>query len=143
MRGVRDAHELRLLEQMGVKPVAAVPLVVSGVTVASMNFTASHDRDWPDEEWPRIRIVGEIFASTLESGEAGPVVVVSVEDTGPGLGADAARLFETFYTTKPTGLGMGLPISRSIIERHGGRLWAETNGDGGATFRFSLPLAQA
>jgi len=67
-------------------------------------------------------------------------VVVAVEDNGVGLGGvDTARVFETFYTTKTTGLGMGLSISRAIIERHGGRLWFESKGAQGATFQFSLP----
>lgn len=68
-------------------------------------------------------------------------IMVSVIDSGVGFSPEAeARLFETFYTTKDDGLGMGLPISRSIIEAHGGRLWAECNSDQGATFRFTLPL---
>jgi signal transduction histidine kinase len=49
------------------------------------------------------------------------------------------RVFESFYTTKPTGLGLGLSICRSIIEAHGGRLWASTNPRCGATFQFMLP----
>jgi signal transduction histidine kinase len=63
-----------------------------------------------------------------------------VEDAGVGFREqDETRLFEAFYTTKPSGLGMGLSISRSIIERHGGRLWATPNPDHGATFHFALP----
>jgi PAS domain S-box-containing protein len=67
---------------------------------------------------------------------------ISVQDHG--IGFDAAqleRLFEAFYTTKPHGMGMGLAISRSIIEMHGGRLWAEANPGLGATFSFSVPAA--
>jgi len=66
--------------------------------------------------------------------------VVAVEDAGVGIAAaDTARPFDAFYTTKPSGLGMGLSISRSIIERHGGRLWATRNPQHGATFAFALP----
>jgi len=67
------------------------------------------------------------------------MAVVAVEDAGVGLHVSQARLFEAFYTTKPGGLGMGLSISRSIIERHGGRLWATANPAHGATFHFALP----
>ena len=67
---------------------------------------------------------------------------ISVEDSGTGFKHEQMdRLFETFYTTKPQGMGMGLAISRSIIEAHGGRLWAEPNQGPGATFVFSLPVA--
>ena len=66
-------------------------------------------------------------------------VEVSVRDHGTGLTSDElARIFQPFYTTKREGLGMGLPISRSIIEAHGGRLWAENNADRGATFHFTV-----
>jgi len=70
-------------------------------------------------------------------------VSLAVEDTGIGVEPDLwDRLFEPFHTTKPDGLGMGLTISRSIIESHGGRLWAERNAGPGMTFRFSLPVAE-
>jgi PAS domain S-box-containing protein len=68
-------------------------------------------------------------------------VSVMIRDTGPGLAPlNLARLFEPFYTTKSTGLGMGLSICRSIIEGHGGRLWATPNLPRGATFTFALPV---
>jgi PAS domain S-box-containing protein len=67
-------------------------------------------------------------------------VCVAVRDQGPGIPEDQlSRIFETFYTTKPNGMGMGLPISRSIVEAHGGRIWAENNPDRGATFSFTIP----
>ena len=65
---------------------------------------------------------------------------VSVEDLGTGLApADKDRIFEPFYTTKPHGMGMGLMFCRSVIEAHGGRLWATENHPQGAAFHFALP----
>ncbi|MGO8791773.1 MAG: sensor histidine kinase [Terriglobia bacterium] len=65
---------------------------------------------------------------------------VSVQDSGIGLSAEVmARLFEPFFTTRSKGIGMGLPISRSIVEAHGGKLWAEPSGSYGSTFQFTLP----
>jgi signal transduction histidine kinase len=67
-------------------------------------------------------------------------VVVVVRDSGPGLDSKSLeRLFEPFYTTKPQGMGMGLAICRSIMQAHGGRLWATENDSRGATFQFMLP----
>jgi PAS domain S-box-containing protein len=71
-----------------------------------------------------------------------PVVLVTVRDIGCGFGAeDPERLFDALYTTKKDGMGMGLRISRSIAEAHGGHLWAEANEDVGATFFWSVPIA--
>jgi PAS domain S-box-containing protein len=72
----------------------------------------------------------------------GEQIMVSISDTGVGLRPEQAEhLFDTFFTTKPHGTGMGLSISRSIISAHGGRLWAEPNEPNGAVFRFTLPTA--
>jgi signal transduction histidine kinase len=79
-----------------------------------------------------------IRSANDESGRVG----VAVEDSGPGLDpARADRLFEAFFTTKPEGMGMGLSICRSIIDAHGGRLWASPNLPNGAVFQFTLPAA--
>jgi two-component system sensor kinase FixL len=70
-------------------------------------------------------------------------IKVAVSDAGIGLTGDKLdQIFHPFYTTKREGLGMGLSISRSIIEAHGGRLWAMNNVDRGATFYFTLPIAE-
>jgi PAS domain S-box-containing protein len=81
-------------------------------------------------------------ALSLESrvDESGSVLV-AVSDSGTGFGPEADRLFTPFFTTKPNGMGMGLPISRSLIESHGGRLWAAANSPHGAVFSFTLPPA--
>jgi signal transduction histidine kinase len=67
-------------------------------------------------------------------------LLVAVGDSGSGIAPeDRERIFESFYTTKAGGVGIGLPICRSIIEAHGGRLWAEAHQPGGAAFKFTLP----
>jgi len=77
----------------------------------------------------------------VKSGREGGLARVSVQDTGTGFAAaDAERLFDAFYTTKPEGMGIGLSVSRSIVERHHGRLWAAANAGPGATFTFAIPL---
>jgi Histidine kinase-, DNA gyrase B-, and HSP90-like ATPase len=71
-------------------------------------------------------------------------VLVAVRDTGPGIdGEHLERVFQPFYTTKSGGVGMGLSICRSIIEAHGGRLWADANESRGALFQFTLPIAES
>jgi two-component system sensor histidine kinase TtrS len=79
----------------------------------------------------------------VRATSANGMVEVSVADNGVGLDDDAmSRLFETFFTTKSLGLGLGLSVSRNIIESHGGRLWAEQMQGGGARFHFTLPVAK-
>jgi two-component system sensor kinase FixL len=72
------------------------------------------------------------------------MITMSVADTGPGIGAEArARLFQPFFTTKRQGMGVGLSISRTIVEAHDGEIRAEENPGGGAVFRFTLPAITA
>jgi two-component system sensor kinase FixL len=76
------------------------------------------------------------------AGDPDEEAEVVVTDTGPGISPDRLPwLFDAFFTTKEYGMGLGLSIARSIIEAHGGCIWAENNADGGATFRFTLPIA--
>jgi PAS domain S-box-containing protein len=76
----------------------------------------------------------------IRTEQDGPIVLVAVQDSGPGLKPESVdRLFDAFYTTKPDGMGMGLSICRSIVEAHGGRMWATANLPRGAVFRFNLP----
>lgn len=85
------------------------------------------------------RVRREVVVATTCSGDT---VEVAVSDSGGGIAADVAdKLFSPFVTTRARGLGLGLAISRSIVENHGGRLWAVSVAQPGATFRFSLPLA--
>ena len=83
---------------------------------------------------------GQLTIGSMK-GEGGQLLI-SVSDTGTGLPPDRAdQIFNAFFSTKTQGTGMGLSISRSIIESHGGRLWATSNSDRGATFSFTLPSA--
>ena len=101
--------------------------VILNLVMNAIESTANVDPE-------RRRLV--IQSSLSNPGE----LLVAVKDTGPGIDAQqAARLFTPFFTTKPQGIGMGLPISRSIIEAHGGRLWVEKNEPHGAVFQFVLP----
>jgi len=80
-----------------------------------------------------LRVQSRIY----ESGN----VLVAVRDSGSGLGLEADRIFTPFFTTKRNGMGLGLCISRSLVEGHGGRLWATPNSPHGAVFYFALPVA--
>jgi len=82
----------------------------------------------------------ELVISTEEDKTG---VRVAVRDSGPGIDPEhLERVFDAFYTTKPSGTGMGLSICRSIIHAHGGKLWAEANEHRGAVFQFTLPGAE-
>ena len=88
-----------------------------------------------DQPLPHDLVVTTSLASTIAE--------VSVSDTGPGLDLKVqAQLFQPFITTKDKGMGLGLSICRSIIDAHGGRLWATPNPERGVRFQFTLPLAE-
>jgi signal transduction histidine kinase len=68
-------------------------------------------------------------------------VLIQIQDSGTGLGPDQVdRIFEPFFTTKSQGIGMGLSIARSVVESHGGRLWATSGSSRGAIFQFTVPV---
>ncbi len=86
-----------------------------------------------DERGKEIRISAQVVSGMVQ---------ISVEDNGPGVPEDKiAPLFDLFFTTKPSGMGLGLPISRSIVEAHGGKLWLARNGADGSCFSFTIPAA--
>jgi signal transduction histidine kinase len=88
------------------------------------------------------RPAGELTIKT--EVDQGGQLLISVSDTGMGLPNEKTeQIFNAFFTTKPQGSGMGLSISRSIVESHGGRLWAVDNSPRGARFCFTLPSAGA
>jgi two-component system, LuxR family, sensor kinase FixL len=126
-------HGVKLVTGLadGMAPVAADPLQLQQVL---MNLV-TNAVDAMDGVADRAREL------TITSGADGTdQALVEVRDTGPGFdAAGAERLFESFYTTKTGGMGMGLAICRSIIAAHGGRLWAAPNEPHGAVFRFALP----
>ena len=86
---------------------------------------------------------GDRRVSVTASINGAQAVEIAVSDSGHGIPADKlTHIFDPFFTTKPKGMGMGLPISRTIIEAHSGRIWAENRPEGGASFRFTLPIAK-
>ncbi len=88
--------------------------------------------------------VRELEIHTAMMRGENPALAVAVSDTGEGLAPDTLEsLFDPFFSTKPGGMGLGLSISRSIVEAHGGRIWAVAREDGGTTFRFTLPFEEA
>ncbi len=81
----------------------------------------------------------ELMIGTNKDASGG--VLVTVRDSGPGLSPESVdRVFDSFYTTKPGGMGMGLSICRSIVEAHGGRIWASSDVGPGGIFQFTLPV---
>jgi C4-dicarboxylate-specific signal transduction histidine kinase len=79
---------------------------------------------------------------SISTGRGADEILIAVRDSGPGIDPEhVERVFQSFYTTKPEGIGMGLAICRSILDAHGGRLWADANEPRGAVFKFTLPAA--
>lgn len=140
----------------GVVGLMRSALVASGVTIGIQSDAAVPPVDGDENEIQQvlINLIGNAIdaMADLDSGrrnirmtiavEPSGAVTVSVRDSGPGIADDALpQVFDSFFSSKPQGLGMGLAICRKIIEAHSGRIWAVNNPDGGATLAFSLPCA--
>jgi signal transduction histidine kinase len=111
---------------------------VSEMSEGRREVSVSSQKGRGDAGEPREQNTGHHDSAEAESTH----VLIAVRDSGRGLDPTALEhLFDAFYTTKPHGLGMGLAISRSIIEAHGGRLWAKANAPQGAIVQFALPIA--
>lgn len=154
----RGEHEARI-ESLAklIEDASALALVGAkelGVRV-SLKFEAANDRVFADRVQVQQVIINLIRngLDAMKDSDKRELVIrthtwsegfteVSVSDTGSGLNEDVkALLFSPFMTTKKDGMGVGLSISRGIIESHGGEIWGESNASGGATFRFTLPTA--
>jgi two-component system sensor kinase FixL len=136
-------------------------LVRSDATVRGVSMSLELGADLPKVRGDRVQLQQVVLNLVLNGFDAmreppasdatlvirtasdGPrAVAVAVQDSGTGIaGTDVARMFDPLYTTKAEGLGMGLAIARTIVDTHGGRLEAANNVLGGATFRFTLPVA--
>ena len=114
--------------------VRADPIQIEQVVVNLARNGLESMQETPEEQ--RILTIG-----TRQRDEQ--TIEVFVRDRGKGIGEqELKKIFEPFFTTKPEGMGMGLAISRSIIQTHEGRLWVSANEDGGSTFHFTLPVTQ-
>ncbi|MBN1817163.1 MAG: GHKL domain-containing protein, partial [Sedimentisphaerales bacterium] len=163
VRALMRKSELRITDMNMKEAIQDIlPLVRSHRAMRKISLEVEIEEAIPPVAGDRIQIQQVILNLILNSIEAllniktgsrsilvrahrqdAQTVTFSVKDNGPGINADAMpHLFEAFYTSKPKGLGMGLAICRSIVENHGGRLWAGNNLDGGATFYFTIPIAR-
>ena len=127
----RDGISLRL-ELSETLPPAMVDRVLLQQVILNLLLNAL-DAMWPINDRSKVL--------RIRTEQSSGNIVVQVQDSGPGLDPDhLGRIFEAFYTTKVDGIGMGLTISRSIVEAHGGRLWAVANDGPGSSFYFTLPI---
>ncbi len=135
VRSDAAVRRVRLMTKVadGLPPVWGDPVHLQQVLLNLI----SNGMDAVEEANPKDRCI--TISATRGSAD---IVEFAVSDTGPGIAQDhLEQIFDSFYTTKASGLGMGLAISRSLVEAHGGRLWAENRQGGGSSLRFTLPIA--
>jgi signal transduction histidine kinase len=134
----RDAERRRIALELELAP--NLPVVYGDkvhLEQVLLNLLLNGMEAMADTPVPRRRLA-------VRTARRGGAVEVAVMDSGHGIPATTLpRLFEFLYTTKKDGMGLGLPLARSIVEAHGGRIWAENRPEGGATFRFTLPAEPA
>jgi PAS domain S-box-containing protein len=127
-----------------INAIEAMSVVSEGpreLLVSSQRFTKNPPR--VPHAWQTGEADEDEYAARALAEAEGVCALIAVRNSGPTLDPNSLdRLFDAFYTTKPQGLGMGLAISRSIIEAHGGRLWAKANVPRGAVFQFTLPFRE-
>ena len=129
----RRGIELELVLGSALGPIKGDLIQIEQV-VLNLVMNAVEALSHPDIDERRITI------QTSSNGNAN--VEITISDTGAGIPrADSQKIYDAFFTTKPGGLGLGLSISRSIVEAHGGRLWKTANDERGTSFHFTLPLA--
>jgi PAS domain S-box-containing protein len=117
------------------RPVQANRLQVEKVLVNLMRNSVEAMRG--------LGIATQTITIAISTAEDRDMALLTVRDCGPGLdAATARRVFEPFFTTKARGIGMGLTVSRALVEAHGGRLWFDPDSDSGATFHFTLPFVR-
>jgi len=154
----RSGHTIRSREDLSADVEMAAAMVISGTADEDIEINLQLAEDLPEVNMNRVQVQQVVVnllrnaieamadsskaSVTLATTQAGPDhVEVAVADCGPGLSEEVrTRLFKPFTTTKPDGAGLGLSICHSIIEAHGGEIWAEENPSGGTCFRFKLPL---
>ncbi len=130
-----DATRLQVDLEPDLKPVMANRLQVEKVLINLVENSIEAMRD--------AGVDTQTIAVTVRTGADAAMAQVTVTDKGPGIDRETLRrIFDPFFTTKPKGLGMGLAISRTIIEAHGGQLWVDSEPGTGATFHFTLPFAE-
>ncbi|MGE5475566.1 MAG: sensor histidine kinase [Bacteroidales bacterium] len=159
IRSLREfiGSERRIRQRVAVAALTAETLALAGPECArrGIRLSAAVDKSLPAVHVDRVQMT-QVLLNLVRNGmdamagggdivisaEAdGTQVAIQVADTGPGIGDEvAAQLFQPFNTSKAAGMGLGLTICRSFVEAHGGRLWLERNGPGGAVFRFVLPV---
>jgi signal transduction histidine kinase len=120
---------------------AAAPLEVRGDRIQLQQVILNLAMNGLDSMQDRASGSGKMSIQTAIADDS--TAEVSVADSGTGISVDKlSQVFDTFYTTKRDGTGLGLPIARTIIETYGGKIWAENRIGGGAVFRFTLPLCK-